>query len=164
MRLNLQEIIHAPGSWIPFDYQLDLSNLEFYGYHPVIEPLRVYGQVRNSAGALMLKGEAVTVLELVCDRCGKVFRQEKSILLQSLLAEELEDEENDEIILLNASELDLDEVATTALILAMDTKNLCSEDCKGLCPGCGVNLNEAPCRCKPKTDPRFAKLAKLLEK
>lgn len=164
MRLNLQEIIHAPGAILPFDYQLDLSKLEFYGYHPAVVPLRVHGQVRNAAGALMLEGEAATALELVCDRCGKIFRKEKSVPLQSLLAAELEDEENDEIILLSGSELDLDEIATTALILAMDTKNLCSEDCKGLCPGCGVNLNEAPCRCKPKTDPRFAKLAKLLEK
>ena len=45
----------------------------------------------------------------------------------------------------------------------MDTKTLCSEDCKGLCPGCGVNLNHEACRCKKQVDPRLAALAKLLE-
>ena len=56
------------------------------------------------------------------------------------------------------------ELARTAFILGMDTKTLCSEDCKGICPGCGVNLNQGSCTCKKETDPRLAALAKLLEK
>jgi uncharacterized protein len=48
-------------------------------------------------------------------------------------------------------------------LLELDTKNLCSDDCRGLCPGCGVNLNEGQCRCKKEIDPRLAKLAQLLE-
>ena len=40
---------------------------------------------------------------------------------------------------------------------------LCSEDCKGLCPRCGADLNLGPCSCKKETDPRLAVLAKLLE-
>ena len=164
MRLNLREMIHTPGASIPFDFQLDLSELDFYGEKPVKSPLRVYGQVRNAAGALMLEGRAVTTLELVCDRCGKTFRREKIVPIDTLLATELEDEENADIVLLDEDALDIGELATTAFILAMDTKNLCSEDCKGLCPGCGVNLNETPCRCRPETDPRLAALAQLLDK
>ena len=80
------------------------------------------------------------------------------------MAHELEDEENDEILLMDGYELDMDEVVTTAFILAMDTKNLCSDDCKGLCSGCGVDLNVEPCRCKPEVDPRLAALAQLLDK
>ena len=83
--------------------------------------------------------------------------------LNSLVAQELEDEENDDILLLDGTELDLDEVVTEAFVLAMDTENLCSDDCKGLCAGCGVNLNEEPCRCKPEVDPRLAALAQLLD-
>ena len=59
--------------------------------------------------------------------------------------------------------LDLDEVVTTAYILAMDTKNLCSDDCKGLCAKCGADLNLEACRCKPEVDPRLAALAQLLD-
>ena len=61
-------------------------------------------------------------------------------------------------------ELDLDGLMTEVFLLEMDTKNLCSEDCRGLCPGCGVDLNHEPCRCKKEIDPRLAKLAQLLEK
>ena len=64
---------------------------------------------------------------------------------------------------LDGTELDLDEVVTTTFILAMDTKNLCSEDCKGLCSRCGADLNDGPCSCKPDVDPRLAALAQLLD-
>ena len=113
------------------------------------------------------RGSAVpvhSVLDLACDRCGKEFSREKIVPLDALVAQELEDEENDEILLLDGYELDMDEVVTTAFILAMDTKNLCSDDCKGLCSGCGVDLNVDTCRCKPEVDPRLAALAQLLDK
>ena len=44
--------------------------------------------------------------------------------------------------------LELDEPLLEALILDFPTKNLCSEDCKGLCPVCGVNLNKETCDCE----------------
>ena len=131
---------------------------------PITRPVLAEGSVTNHAGALVLEGTARSVLDLACDRCGKEFSREKAVQLDSLVAQDLEDEENDEIILLEGTELDLDDVVTTAFVLAMDTKNLCSDDCKGLCAGCGVNLNEEPCRCKPEVDPRLAALAQLLDK
>ena len=53
---------------------------------------------------------------------------------------------------------------TTTFVLNMDSKLLCSEDCKGLCSRCGANLNLGPCDCKPEPDPRFAALQQLLDK
>lgn len=164
MRLKLQDVIRTPGLTLPFDYELNLSDLEFNGQRPVVNPLRVCGTVRNAAGALMLEGEVSTVLSLTCDRCGIPFEREKMVPLSTLLATELEDEDSDDILLLDGTDLDLDEVASTAFILAMDTKNLCFEDCRGICPGCGANLNEELCRCRPEIDPRLAALAQLLDK
>ena len=80
-----------------------------------------------------------------------------------MLATELQDEEDDDIILLDGSILDVGEVMTTEFILEMDIKNLCREDCKGICPKCGADLNTEPCKCKPDIDPRLAALASLLE-
>ena len=100
----------------------------------------------------------------MCDRCGKAFVQEKDVLFACMLAEELQNEENDEIVLLEDGMVDVGDLARTAFILDMDTKTLCSEDCKGLCPRCGADLNLGPCSCKKETDPRLAVLAKLLEK
>jgi uncharacterized protein len=80
------------------------------------------------------------------------------------LAEAVEDEDNDGIILLEEGCVDVGDLARTAFILEMDTKTLCSEDCKGICPGCGVDLNQGSCTCKKQVDPRLAVLAQLLEK
>ena len=163
MRLDLKSIINIPDAQKTFLFQVDLSDLDFYGRHPITQPVLAEGSVTNHAGALVLEGTARSVLDLVCDRCGKAFSREKVVALDSLVAHELEDDENDEIILLEGSELDMDEVVTTAFVLAMDTKNLCSDDCKGLCARCGADLNLGPCRCKPEVDPRLAALAQLLD-
>lgn len=164
MRLDLRSIIHVPGASLPFQFELDLSGLNFYGEKPFAHPVRVSGAVRNMADALLLEGTAETTLELACDRCLKPFSQELTLPVSTLLAEELEDEENDEIVLLENGEADLDEIFTTALVLSMDAKHVCSEDCKGLCPTCGANLNDGPCGCRKEIDPRLAALAQLLDK
>ena len=163
MRLDLRDIINTPDAEKAFQLQVDLSDLDFFGRKPITQPVRAEGRVTNHAGALVLEGTARSVLDLACDRCGKEFSREKVVALDSLVAHELEDDETDEIILLEGTELDLDEVVTTAYILAMDTKNLCSDDCKGLCAKCGVDLNVETCRCKPDVDPRLAALAQLLD-
>lgn len=164
MRLDLRKIIHVPGASVPFEFQLDLTHLDFFGARPIVRPIQVQGKVSNRGGALVLEGAATTVLDLTCDRCGKAYQAEKSVSLDSLLATELEDEDSeDEIILLEGGAVDLDEVATTAFVLGMDTKNLCSEDCKGLCGRCGADLNLGPCTCKSNVDPRLAALAQLLD-
>ena len=115
------------------------------------------------AGALVLTCRLSTVLDLICDRCAKPFSQEKEVSYETLLATHLEQEDNDEIVLLDGEELDADELLRDVFILAMDSKHLCSEDCKGLCPGCGADLNVEPCRCKREVDPRLAGLAKFFE-
>ena len=165
MRIDVRPILHTPGKRLTFQFSLDLSDVEFGGLYPIQDPVVVAGTVRNIAGMLQLNFEASTVLNSVCDRCLKPFRQPKTVSREYLLAEEVQDEENDEIILLENDEFDLGDLARTAFILDMDTKTLCSEDCKGLCPHCGADLNQGPCSCSKKdVDPRLAVLAKLLEK
>ena len=164
MRLDLRDIILVPDAEKSFQCQVDLSDLEFYGRKPIVRPVLAQGRVVNHAGALVLNGTARSELDLVCDRCGKEFSREKVVELDMLLADALEQEDSeDEIFLLDGNELDLDELVTTAFVLAMDTKNLCSEDCKGLCAKCGADLNLGPCGCRPDVDPRWAALAQLLD-
>jgi uncharacterized protein len=163
MRLNLKDIIRTPGASLPFSFSLDLSDLEWNGEKPIPRPVEAEGVVRNMAGALVLTCHLSTVLELTCDRCMKSFSQEKEVSYETLLASQLEQEDSDEIVLLDNDELDADELFRDVFVLAMDSKHLCSEDCKGLCPGCGVDLNVEPCRCKAEIDPRLADLAKFFE-
>ena len=163
MRLNVNRILHTPGASKDFHFELDLSDLEFGGMYPVIHPVVVDGQVMNRAGVLHCELQAETTLRSVCARCATEFDDPQTVEYSCVLVESKQDEENEDIVVLDKDEVDLAELARTAFILDMDTKTLCSEDCQGLCPGCGVNLNEEPCRCKKQVDPRLAALAKLLQ-
>lgn len=163
MRLDLKDIIHVPGASKDFQFQLDLSQLEFL-WLPSHQPAgRGRGHRDQPRRGLELTDTALLPSGPGLRPLGKEFSREKAVPLDCLLADELEDEENDEIVLLEGSEVDLDELVTTAFVLAMDTKNLCSEDCKGLCAKCGADLNLGPCGCRPEVDPRLAALAQLLD-
>lgn len=146
-----------------FHYVMDLSDVEMNGQYPAQEPVDVTGIISNTAGMLELSMAASTTLDAQCDRCANPIRLPKTVQFHCMLAEELENGENDEIVLLEDGEVDVGDLARTAFILEMDAKFLCSEDCKGLCPRCGADLNLGPCTCKKEVDPRLAALAKLLE-
>lgn len=165
MRLDLGSIIHQPGGVIPFSIELDFSSLEFGGSFPAKEPVTFSGQVRNEADVLVLTGTVSTNLHCSCDRCAAAFTRPFHQAVEAILVQELMDEKNEDdwTFLLQDGEADLLDIATTAFVLNLDTKFLCSADCKGLCAVCGKNLNEGPCRCKPEPDPRLAVLKQLLQ-
>lgn len=164
MKLDLKNIVQVPGASLSFEHELDLRDWEWNGNRAVIHPVAVCGTVRNMAGALIFHAVMKTRLSLLCDRCNQPFEQEKEVSYETMLAAELENGENDDIVLLTDDQLELDELLTDVFLLSLDTKNLCKEDCQGLCSGCGADLNVEPCRCKKEVDPRLAGLAKFFEK
>ena len=58
----------------------------------------------------------------------------------------------------------MEDIIRSVFVLNMDSKLLCSDDCKGLCCRCGKNLNDGPCSCEKEIDPRLAALKQLLNK
>ncbi len=166
MLLGLSQLLDSPGGVVPYDTSLDLSQMEFGGSCPLVEPVRAVGQVRNTAGVLVMTGELTTRLHGICDRCAKEIERELVIPLEVVLVERLEtdDYENPWLFELVDRKADLDEILTTVVVLNMDSKLLCSEECKGLCSTCGADLNLGPCGCKPELDPRLAVLQQLLDK
>jgi uncharacterized protein len=57
--------------------------------------------------------------------------------------------------------LDLEPLARDAVLLGLPLAPLCSEDCQGLCPQCGTNLNLETCACEAPVDPRWGALSEL---
>ena len=163
MLLDVRPLLRTPGKRLDFQFELDLSDVEFAGRYPVSRPVLVEGQVRNTAEILSLDMTARSTLDAVCDRCGKEFLLEKEVSFSCALSDELQNEDNLDIVLLEDGCVDVGELARTEFILEMDIQTLCSEDCKGLCSRCGADLNLGPCSCKKEVDPRLAVLAKLLE-
>ena len=164
MLLDVKPIAHKPGGVLPFSLALDLSDLAFFGSFPLTALVVVQGQVSNRADVLWLEGEAETMLSLTCDRCSEAYEQPWTAHVAFMLAEELQEDEQDDILLLSDGKIDLGELFREELILGMPAKNLCEENCAGLCDGCGVNLNVESCTCGREIDPRLADLAKFFDK
>jgi uncharacterized protein len=62
-------------------------------------------------------------------------------------------------------QLDINELITEQILLAVPMKPLCSPECPGLCPACGKDMNEAKCNCNiEQVDPRLQPLERLKEK
>lgn len=112
----------------------------------------------------LYKGKISGSVLVPCDRCMVEHEQEISSQFEDFeqLAEEGEEsesylEETDEQRKLNVGLLFWEQ-----FVLALPVKPLCSENCKGLCPVCGADLNKEKCNCKQdKGDPRLAVLRNL---
>ncbi len=163
MRIDLRDVIVNPSVRLPFRVELETDNLDFPSVLGYRRPPVAEGLVYNEAGVLHLQGTLTAEMICVCDRCGKEFDSVKETPLDAVLAEE-ETEENPELFVLSGTELDLQELLETCLVLDMESKFLCRDDCKGLCPRCGRDLNEGPCDCRKELDPRLAVLEQLLKK
>ena len=163
MRLNLREIIEIPGGSVPFSFELDTEGLDFPSIRQYKALPHAEGRVYNEAGVLRMEGLLTAEMVCVCDRCGSDFDSVKETQLEATIVEE-DTGVNPELFILEGDEIDLGEVVSTLFILDMETKFLCSEDCKGLCSTCGKNLNLGPCGCRKQIDPRFAVLEQLLDK
>ena len=166
MLLGLSKIIDCPGQSIPFSVSVDLSDLCYGVSYPVSEPVLAQGTVRNTAGVLIMEGQVRTTIHGICDRCAGSFDREVTFPIDVVLVTELANEENEDewVFPLEGDSADLDDIVRTVFVLNLDSKLLCKEDCKGLCPKCGKNLNDGPCNCQKELDPRFAALKQLLEK
>lgn len=122
-------------------------------------------------------GNVQSEVELQCSRCLELFVTAVEAPLDELFKQTIDvvsghplpqsdnpDEDEDDVFPISPNHiLDLTEPVRQALLVALPMRPLHSEDCRGLCPTCGINLNLAQCDCATEeADPRFAALSNLL--
>lgn len=136
------------------------------------KPANVNGRVFEKAAA-SYGSESLVMLEIslsgeyntACARCLEEINVPYDIKTEYAVANNLQNEEEDGILFAKSGILDIGEVADALFSINFPAKHLCKEECKGLCQGCGVNLNKEKCTCTQKNiDPRLAVLKKLLDK
>lgn len=138
----------ARDNILRFCYDIDLSDEEVYFERPFKSPVRVEGCVTNSAGVLRLSAGIDAVMTFRCARCLALFVKEKTFTYSTLLARDLQSENDISITAIEGDVVELDDILVPEIILGLDMVNLCSEECRGLCPKCGADLNRGPCGCK----------------
>jgi uncharacterized protein len=134
---------------------------EHHGKHQVIKDIRLRG--RLSAG-----------IELQCARCLEPVSQDIARDFELLYRPLGADAGRDELSVTDAEAeigyyqgdgLLLEDVLREQLLLALPLKVTCREDCRGLCPHCGKNLNQEQCSCSvPVEDPRWAALKEIRDR
>lgn len=124
---------------------------------------RLHGEVQlfRTHNNVTLQGQMHLEMTPQCDRCGKKFSRALDISLHRHLApifenpderreagEEVElDEEDLEFSCYRNDEIDLAELIAEEVLLALPMGFHCREECRGLCPHCGADLNQGPCGC-----------------
>lgn len=137
----------------------------------IVAPVELEFEIHKDKARFRLEGRVRTELELPCSRCLEPFRMKVDApfdiryhpTVEASNEPEREITEDD----LGTSyyrddQIDLNELMREQFYLTLPMKPLCQEDCRGLCPQCGINLNTGACDCAPAwEDPRLAPLRQL---
>lgn len=161
------ELQAVSGPELPLAYVAQ----EDLGYE-LLEPVRSEFQLLRRGVKVLVRGRVRTRQALSCDRCLATIEQDVDRRVEVTFMPHPEVPEGAQIEL-SAQDLevefygpdgliDLGGVIIEELALAIPYRLLCHEACKGLCPGCGADLNVEECRCPARPlDPRLAKLQDL---
>lgn len=168
MLISLQKLNRETDQRLTFSETIPMDSLlqEVPGLIR-LEPVQVKAQVYKLDPHLIEADvEQSTRATLTCSRC----LTEMEIPVNVRWAEKFTDVEHrageteEREIHFVDSELDLTPYVREALLLALPFAPVCREDCKGLCPKCGINRNAESCGCQIESiDPRLAKLQELLK-
>jgi uncharacterized protein len=134
---------------------------EHHGKHKIVQDIRV-------------KGKSETSLEVACARCLDPVTQQVERSFDLLYRPLGTDSGHEELSVTDAEaeigyyqgeRLLLEDTLREQVLLALPLKTICRDDCKGLCPHCGKNLNENQCSCVDDVeDPRWSALKEIRTK
>jgi len=168
MRLELDK----PGkdasfahSYAPDELRLDEPDLR------LVEPARVEGRIRRKGEEVQVGGTLTTTVETPCARCLKPVLIpikaeffERFVTAVSWRGEEQYELASEDLNLsvFDGETIELDDLVREEIELAIPVQVFCGEDCKGLCPICGVDWNLKTCECGTQDiDSRWEKLKDL---
>lgn len=183
MELSIHSIQSERGASVRAEFLQDVSQLDWDGQLVAHGPARLQVTATNLGGAISLEGRLQLRVGLICSRCTQeyvvdldepireFFVKGSSSSSRSRSADDadheippdfLDDSETDERQY-SGDVLHLDDVVRENVLLSIPMKPVCHEDCRGLCPVCGANLNTTNCGCSAEAiDPRWADLARWL--
>ncbi|KEI10363.1 DNA-binding protein [Clostridium sp. K25] len=167
MHIDISDLLGKRVTEKKVDISFEGKNIMFEGEDiSFAEPVNIKGVFKLSGNIVDFSGKLSTVLSLNCSRCLEKFNYPLEIEINEEFSKQENDKDNDnDIIIINSDRVDFSPIIETNIILSLPMKKLCSEECKGLCSVCGVNLNHSTCDCdKNDIDPRLAKLGDFFAK
>ena len=163
MFIELENLFNGGIDEIPLMYNFDFSDEKIDGVFPFTTPVKLEGKIQRNAEIVSVDAVASFTLDIICDRCAEETKLDFNLPVNHILVTKVNDEDNDEYIIVEDMKLEINQLTLEDIYLALPSKFLCSDDCKGVCQSCGVNLNSEICSCKKEIDPRFESLLGLLD-
>lgn len=168
MKINVAQVKETAGSQQPFNFFTSAKKIAMNGENLWLDAdsgIEIKGEVVNNGRLLEVKGVIKAIAKHNCNRC----LEDYTALVEIPFAEDYQqadpemDADNLELAYYEGDEIDIAELVRESILLAEPLKTICKEDCRGLCPKCGTNLNITTCSCDQSVvDPRLAVLQKLL--
>ena len=166
LRLDVSYLVKgSPGTWKEFDFnfpQLVIS--------PDLELKEIKGEIGISVteDGVVAEGKLDAITDLACSRCLDEYLQPIKVQFTEIFSAHIADKsdfEQGEQPLPADGSIDLGPILRDYAVLDIPIRQVCREECKGLCPTCGLNLNEEDCGHRQESiDPRMEGLRELLDK
>jgi len=152
MRIDVSDIIKINDATLNVEYKGVLEDFTSIcdGYL-FDKPVSFNGVVTNTGGVLKLDGHLKVSFTTKCYRCLNDVEGELELeIKEDFLPPQANDD--DEFYTYEGNNIDIDKVLKDNIILNLPMKQVCDDNCKGLCRTCGTNLNISQCDCKHEAD------------
>lgn len=164
MELVLQTRHKQIGESIPIAFSEQIAPVSYAGRTVALEgPLSLDAVLYYDGGVFTVTGTVRCVIGAICARCAEPYVERMEIPFSERFVKSSEPQDEDACYTYEGDTLRLDDAVMDNLLLSLPLAGVCSEDCKGLCPICGVNRNVTECACQQEgTKPNpFAELEQL---
>ena len=148
MRIRVANAIRQTGEAFAFEQSEQFAS-QMFGERTIEfdEPVSVSGTYVYDGKAFTVSAKGIAALKAVCARCTKPFIERVSFSFTERFVKGESETAEDETYPYTGDELDLDKAVLDNLFLELPIAGVCREDCKGLCPVCGVDRNTTQCDC-----------------
>ncbi len=166
MIIDLSEVMKDYGGKVQISGDVFMEDVAFLGETFSFDaPLHMEGSITNNTKSLELKAKVTGETGVHCARCGKPLTVPVRFSVREILARDDGTVSHDEdIVLFSGYTFDVKDIIVNSFLMQASGKYLCREDCKGLCPKCGADLNAGECGCQREDiDPRWAALAEIMK-
>lgn len=167
MLVNLSDALTLQGKTVQLEVQTELDSFEgAYGSFDITEKSPIILTVENTgADEARVEGNVRFTFATQCDRCLTDVPTMLDIKFERIVTSpDAETEDEDSRQFMDGYQLDVDALVQNEILVNWPVKILCKEDCKGICPKCGQNLNTGECGCDTFVpDPRMAVLKDIFE-
>ncbi len=162
MFVDISEILMKKGESISFEVSESLSSDSFKpNINAFLSPVKVEGTITNIDGKFDVSAKGSVDVLLSCSRCLKDIETELDFDIEEIYTNTGNEDEAETF---NGSIIELSSVVSRSILFSLPMKVICSEDCKGLCPVCGKDLNEGDCGCDTTyINPKFESLRSLFK-